>query len=187
MYKYNFTIARKVDRLLLPIAKFFHKGLGLTPNNLSLISFIVGSAAVILVLFQKVEIALVILLISLIFDGLDGIVARLYNLESNRGEKLELFFDRTNEVMIFLALVAKGYIELRLAILAILAILLMTTLRKRAKFDPGFKRSILFPGYFVGFALAFKVIFWVNLLGFIINMLILDYSRQRKLDAKSTQ
>lgn len=187
MYKYNFTIARKVDRLLLPIAKLFHKGLGLTPNNLSVISFLVGSAAVILVLFQKIEIALIMLFISLIFDGLDGITARLYNLESDKGEKIELVFDRANEGMIFLALAAKGYVELRLAILAIIAILLMTTLRKRAKFDPGFKRSILFPGYFVGFPLAFKIIFWVNLLGFIINMLILDYSRQRKLDAKSTQ
>lgn len=177
----------KIDKLALPIAKIVHRNLGFSPNKLSVTSFVIGSFSVVAVLFQKIEIALGFLLISLIFDGLDGVVARLYNLESKTGERLELVFDRANEAMLFLALAATGYAELRLAILAIIAILLMTTLRDRTKFDPGFKRTILFLGYFVGFTLALKVIFWVNLVGFIINMLILDYSRQKLLDKGVSQ
>jgi len=187
MYKSNSFINKKVNKLLSPLLKLLCS-VGITPNQVSATGFIIGTISVIFVLLQKIEIALILLFISLIFDSIDGALARYTKSESRLGEKLELIFDRTNETMWFLALAMIDLVSLKIAILAIIAILLMSTLRNKSNFDPGFKRTILFIGYFINnFQLAIEVIFLVNLIGFVISMLILDYKYQKQADVKNVK
>jgi len=187
MYKSNSFINKTTKKVLSPLLRLF-SSIGITPNQFSIVSFIIGTISVIFVLLQKIEIALILLFITLIFDCIDGALARYAKLESKLGEKLELVFDRTNEAMWFLALAAVNLVSFKIAILAIAAILLMSALRKKSNFDPGFKRTILFIGYFINnFQLALKVIFLVNLFGFVVNMLILDYKYQKQADIKKVK
>ncbi|OGC92464.1 hypothetical protein A2899_02450 [Candidatus Amesbacteria bacterium RIFCSPLOWO2_01_FULL_49_25] len=174
----------EVGKIFFPAAKFLHKNLGLTPNQISLMSFGVGVTGAGLVWFGMVELALTFLAVSLVLDGLDGLVARAFGLESRRGEWLEVVLDRFSEGLWFGALVLGGFARWRWAALAMVAILLMTVLRDKTGFDPGFKRIVLFLGYGIGFDWVLKIIFGVNLLGFVANLVILDLDLQRRLDAK---
>lgn len=187
MYKSTSFINKKGNKALSHLLKLLHS-VGIVPNQISIISFIVGTISVAFVLLQKIEMALFLLLIALIFDGLDGALARYAKLESKLGEKLELIFDRANEAMWFLALAVVNLTSFRIAILAIVAILLMSALRSKSNFDPGFKRTILFIGYFLNnFQLALEVIFLVNLSGFVASALILDYKYQKRADVENVK
>ena len=66
-----------------------------------------------------------------------------------------------------------------------MAVVLVRILRKKAKFDPWFKRMVLVFGFFTSFDLALTIIFGANLLGFAVQMLIIDYRYQRLLDSRN--
>lgn len=177
------NINRKVERFISPVLELLHKKCGLTPNAVSIIGFVVGTISVGFVLFKKIELALLLLLLTMIFDGLDGALARKFNLQTKLGEKFELFFDRINEMMWFLALAFIGLASFKIAILAIVAILLITSVREKSKFDPGFKRTVLFIGYLINnFEIALILIFLANLAGFIISLIIIDHKHQKVVD-----
>lgn len=186
MLKFAPGINKKIEQLLLPILKLLYLKFRLSPNQLSFLSFLIGSLSVFFIILEKLEFAFLFLLLALIFDALDGAVARYFKLESKLGERLELIFDRINEAMLFFAIAYIGLASFKIASLALLAILLMTSLRHQSKFDPGFKRIMLFFGYlFSNLQIALEIIFIINLLGFIINLLIIDCQNQIKLDAKN--
>lgn len=177
------NINRRVERFISPMLELLHKKCGLTPNAVSIIGFGIGTISVGFVLFKKIELALLLLLLTIIFDGLDGTLARKLNLQTKLGEKLELFFDRINEIMWFLALVFIGLASFKIAILAIVAILLITSVREKSKFDPGFKRTILFIGYLIhNFEIALALIFIANLAGFVASLVVIDYKHQKVAD-----
>ena len=174
----------------IPI-RFVHEQLGLSPNQLSVIGLVVGLAAAVTVAAGAMVPGLGLLALSQIIDGLDGGVARKYNLGSKRGEILEVIIDRLNELAIFLALVVTGAITLSIAVLAFTAILLITAIEPISKFDPGFKRFMLYFGYLAtvlfrvqGFQIAMQVIFFANLIGFAIGTVLVDYRLQREIDAQ---
>src|SRR2546427_685472 len=77
---------------------------------------------------------IITLAISQIADGVDGGVARRYNLESKQGRLLEVVYDRLNELAILLALAFAGYATLMLAGLAFLTILLSTAVEPYSHF-----------------------------------------------------
>jgi hypothetical protein len=68
-------------------------------------------------------------------------------------------------------------------ILALVAIALLTTVASRARFDPGMKRVALYFGIWLPFPLLFKIIFAVNLAGYVLDLLIIDCQFQRDMDA----
>ena len=108
-----------------------------------------------------------------------------FKLESKLGEKLEFIFDTTNEAMWFLALAFIGLASFKIAILAIVAVVLSRVFRRQTKFDPGFKRTILLVGYFLNnFELALQIIFLVNLIAFVANLLILDHRHQKEINLR---
>src|SRR5258706_4698505 len=161
--------------LNLPIG-FVHERLGLTPNQISTIGFLVGISAAVVVAAGSVARGLILLAVSQIIDGLDGGVARRYNLQSEKGQMFEIVYDRLNELAIFLALAYIGQVTYFMAILAFVAILLVTVVEPLSKFDPGFKRFMIYFGYLAtmlfevkGFQIAMHVIFFANLIGFVIG------------------
>lgn len=186
MFKFVPIINIWISKFLSPLLRFLHVHLKLTPNLISVFSFFTSTIAVVFILLKNVELALLLVFLALILDGLDGALARYFKLESRLGEKLELIFDRINEAMLFLALTWIGLVEFKTAILAIIAILLMSSLRDKAKFDPGCKRIMLFLGYIINnFEIALTFIFYINLTGFVMNTLIIEYRRQQEIDSKS--
>lgn len=185
-------MSKKSDGILSGLIKFVHETLGLSPNQISTIGFIVGIVGAVLVAAGMLVSGLVVMVVSQIIDGLDGGVARMYKLQSDKGQMLEVVFDRLNELAMFLALVYSGYVTLFMAILAFVAILLVTIIEPMSKFDPGFKRFMIYFGYLAmvlfhvqGFQLAMHVIFLANLTGFMIGTVMVDYRLQAEIDRQA--
>lgn len=185
-------MASASDTILRSLIRFVHEKLGLSPNQLSTLGFMIGTGAALVVMSENVVRGLVMLALSQIVDGLDGGVARRYGLQSAKGRMLETIYDRLNELMIFLAFAYIGYVTYFMAILAFVAILLVTIVEPLSKFDPGFKRFMIYFGYLVtiifhinGFQIAMHVIFFANLAGFIVGTILVDYRLQKEIDTQA--
>ena len=182
-------MSKSSDGILGRLIAYTHETLGLTPNQLSTLGFVVGMIAAALVCAGMLLPGLIAMAISQIIDGLDGGVARRYKLETKTGKMLEIVYDRLNELAIFMALAWAGYTSYVIVILAFVAILLVTALESRSQVDPGFKRFVIYFGYLAtllfhvrGFEIAMHVIFFANLSGFAVATVIVDYRLQREID-----
>ena len=184
-------MGKESDGILKFLIRFVHETLGLSPNQISTVGFVIGVAAAALVALGYLVPGLIVLAVSQIVDGLDGGVARHYNLQSEKGRLLEIVYDRLNELAIFLALAVTGVVSFTMVGLAFIAILLVTMIEPMSKFDPGFKRFMVYFGYLAtvllhirGFALALQVVFFANLIGFVVGTIMVDYRFQRDIDAQ---
>lgn len=180
------------DNILSFPIRFVHETLGLMPNTISTIGFIVGMMAATVVATGSLVHGLVLLAIAQVIDGLDGGVARRYNLQSEKGQMLEVIYDRLSELAIFLALAYIGQVTYFMAVLAFVAILLVTIIEPLSKFDPGFKRFMIYFGYLAtvlfgvrGFHIALHVVFFANLIGFVVGTILVDYRLQREIDTQA--
>ncbi len=179
------------DRILGVLIRVLREGLGLTPNQISTAGFVVGLAAAGTVAAGFVAAGLALMAVAQILDGLDGGVARRYNLGSKTGLVLELVYDRLSELAMFIALARIGLVTPGLVALAFSAILLITLTERYTGFDPGFKRFMLYFGYLVtvlfgvsGFQIAMHVIFLANLAGVLVGTILADYRLQQAVDAQ---
>jgi phosphatidylglycerophosphate synthase len=93
--------------------------LGVSPNQLTVIGFLLGIASAVSILWGALFPALILLWISGLFDVLDGSLARIKGTSSALGAFMDMIFDRVVEVLfvIFFALV---YPESSLAVMAFL-------------------------------------------------------------------
>lgn len=71
----------------------------------------------------------------------------------------------------------------RLVLLALVAILLMTSIVERSRLDPGLKRFALYFGVGLPYPLIFTVIFAVNLAAYVVGLLVIDCRFQLVMDA----
>ncbi len=183
--------ARSDGILSFPI-RLIHETLGLSPNQISTLGLVVGIVAAIVVATGSLIAGLILLAVSQVIDGLDGGVARRYNLQSEKGQILEVVFDRLNELVIFLALAYIGQVTYFMAVLAFVAILLVTLVEPLSRFDPGFKRFIIYFGYLAtvlfnvrGFQIAMHVVFFANLVGLVVGTIMVDYRLQKEIDTQA--
>ena len=170
-----------------PAVRLLHEGLGLSPAQVTWLAFIVTIPAGILVALHHVGWGLVLMALGQLLDGIDGGIARMYNLQSAEGARLDTLLDRASEVVMFLAFAASGLVSVKLVLLALAAIFLLTSIVEKSGFDPGAKRFILYfgvlpPASWDPWRLVFLVIFGVNLAGYVIGLLVIDCKFQVKMD-----
>ncbi len=180
-------LSETVDRFWLPVSSFVYRQFRLTPNQISFMGFVVGMLAAGFIALDMIEVGMALMLVSQFLDGLDGTIARKFGLQTRLGEHLEVVFDRGVELFMFLALAYVGKVTYAEALLAFTAIILLTSLVKRSGVDLGFKRIVLYFGYFFGFPLAVQLAFWVNLGGFVLSMLVVDYKVQQEDDRRAIE
>lgn len=173
---------RIADAVVRPVARLLHLRLGLSPSHVTWIALGWSVAAAAAIAGGRIALGLSLMAIGQIFDGLDGAIAREFHLGSAEGHRLDTIVDRASETLIFLAFAAAGVVPLALAVLAVAAVLLLTTICDRSGLDPGFKRFVLYFGHWIPYPVLFDVIFGVNLAAYAVGLLIIDCKFQVKMD-----
>jgi len=84
-------LRRQKDRLLTPMAGPLFSTIH--PNTVSIVALIVGLGSVAAVVMQLYWIGLILWAINRIMDGLDGVIARVHQKQSDFGGFLDLFLD----------------------------------------------------------------------------------------------
>ncbi len=174
---------RLADALVRPLARLLHLGLGLSPSQVTWISFGASLAAAGAIGLHRLGLGLTLMAVGQVLDGLDGAIARDFGLQSEEGHRLDTLLDRASETVIFLSMARAGFVSRPLALMAIVAVLLLTTVCDRSGLDPGFKRFPLYFGHWVPYPLLFEIIFGVNLTAYVVGLLIIDCKFQVKMDA----
>ena len=97
--KKDFTFERLRDQIFAKPATFLHQ-FNITPNILSVIGLLFVIVAALLLDYPVV--AAILMILNLIFDGLDGVIARLYNLKSFAGSIVDTICDTLGSIIIVL-------------------------------------------------------------------------------------
>lgn len=84
-------LRRQKDRLLTPMVGSAFASIH--PNTVSLIAMIIGLGSVAAIVLQLYVVGLILWAINRIMDGLDGVVARVYQKQSDFGGFLDLVLD----------------------------------------------------------------------------------------------
>jgi len=183
MFDFAPRLSRLPDRVLGPLARFLHARLGATPEHVTWAAFVVSATGAVAIGLGHLGAGLSLVALGQVLDGVDGAIARGFGLSSAAGRRLDEMLDRASEAVIFAGFAASGLAPVRLVVCALIAIALLTTVAGRSKFDPGFKRFALYFGLWLPYPLIFAIVFWVNLAGYVIGLLIIDCRFQVVMDA----
>lgn len=183
MYEFDPRVSKATDRVYKPALNFLGVTLGITPSQISWASFVASAGAAIAFWLHGLGPGLSLMFLGQALDGFDGALARHLGVSSEAGRRLDTALDRASETVIFLGFAAGGFASWKIVLMALTAIMLLTTVCDRSNFDPGCKRFVLYFGLWFPFPILFTIIFAVNLAAYVAGLLILDCKFQLRMDA----
>lgn len=132
-------IKRRIQSSMTGAATLAHD-LGLTPNLVTIIGFILGILSSFLYIFSKFDYVLIsvaasVFLLSGFCDILDGSLATLYNEETTFGGFLDSLLDRYSDSFVICGIIVGGLCDLMWGLLALVGSLLVSYARARAEVE----------------------------------------------------
>ncbi|MCL4517749.1 MAG: CDP-alcohol phosphatidyltransferase family protein [Thaumarchaeota archaeon] len=136
-YSLHSWVRRWGSPLLVRPARFIGS-IGITPNSLTLISFLLNILTALLVIVTQLQLAAFMVLLAGALDILDGPVARETGTETPFGAILDSVLDQYGEVMILASLLpqylhSEGYVEVMLIVASVAGVLLTSYVRARSE------------------------------------------------------
>ncbi|MCW4035406.1 MAG: archaetidylinositol phosphate synthase [Candidatus Bathyarchaeota archaeon] len=130
-------LKQQVQDALTSTANMFHR-VGLTPNHVSVLGVIFSGLAAFT--YSQWEfnpilliVAPVLMLVSGLFDALDGVIARVHDQASVFGAFFDSVLDRYSDAIVLCGIIVGGLTELRWGIVALMGSLLVSYVRARAE------------------------------------------------------
>ena len=130
-------LKQQVQTCLTSTATLFHN-LGLTPNHVSILGIIFAALAA--VAFSQwhlnpllLILAPVLMLVSGLFDALDGVMARIYGEATTFGGFFDSLLDRYADAFVLCGIIIGGLTELSWGLAALMGSLLVSYARARAE------------------------------------------------------
>jgi archaetidylinositol phosphate synthase len=118
------SMRSRVDPFLLPIAEKFSK---VSPDFISYLALVFAALTGIFYYLSSnyfLIAAFIALVLSSLFDALDGRVARLRNMTSKRGDLLDHVFDRYADIFIIVGITFSGFGSVPIGLAAIVGVIL---------------------------------------------------------------
>jgi len=130
-------LKQQVQTCLTSTATLFHN-LGLTPNHVSILGIIFAALAAVAYTqweFNRILLMLapVLLLISGLFDALDGVIARVYGETTKFGGFFDSMLDRYADAFVLGGIIIGGLTNLAWGLVALMGSLLVSYARARAE------------------------------------------------------
>ncbi len=115
------------DKILVPLSKPF---MGINPNLISVLSLVFAGLTGLFFYFGGLLMlaSFFTLLLSALFDAIDGKVARLRNIATKKGDLLDHVLDRYSDILIMLGFVFSVFAQISVGMLAIIGVLLTSYL-----------------------------------------------------------
>ena len=130
-------LKQQVQKYLTSTAKLFHN-VGLTPNHVSILGIIFAAlAAVAYSQWHSSKLLLlvapVLMLVSGLFDALDGVIARVYGEATKFGGFFDSLLDRYADALVLCGIILGGLTEPSWGLAALMGSLLVSYARARAE------------------------------------------------------
>jgi len=153
--------------------------IGISPNTVSVLSFMMGLACLPLYVFKYIVPAGILVQVSSIIDGVDGELARARGLSSSRGAFMDAMLDRYADIAILIGLIIciqdslLNPVLLATAVMALSGSLMVSYLHVRSTHDLNIHPSLV--GVLDGIAsrdVRLFLIFIFSVLGLLVELLI---------------
>ena len=130
-------LRKEVEAALTLLAKFLHS-LGLSPFSLTLLGLVCAFLSGILYYVLAIRpwiswVAAILLLLSGLFDALDGAMARVYGQVTRFGGVIDSVFDRIGEALVYSGIILGGLSSLFWGLVALVTSLMVSYVRSRAE------------------------------------------------------
>ncbi len=121
---------KNVDGLLTAISRPFMR---LNPNTITAISLLIAFLAAVSYYYTYLILAFLFILISALFDAIDGKVARLRKIASKKGDFLDHAVDRYADTVILLGIMFSPYATLWIGVFALVGVYLTSYIGTQAQ------------------------------------------------------
>ena len=111
------------DKILVPLSKIFVR---VNPDTVSVLSLIFAGLGGLFYYLSHyyLILAFIFVILSALFDALDGKIARLKNISSKKGDMLDHVFDRYSDIFIIMGMTFSIYGNVYIGLFAIIGILM---------------------------------------------------------------
>ena len=128
----NKKIRKKYEKVMYPVGKLLGKT-GITPNQWTVLAFAMGLTPIYFAYMKNFTFTLISFLIAVVFDVIDGNVARATGRVTKFGKVLDHTVDRYVEFFFIFALVIGGYVSGITAIFALFGMLMPSYIRGKGE------------------------------------------------------